>query len=173
MLFRSVSSPLLDTDICGATHVIINISGAISLLDANDAVGYVRDLVGENANIIFGAKYDESRSDEATITVIATGIEDVEDKPKPSLMPGMAGMKYGGASPAGGRTTATPFPSRTGNVAPGQASTGGFSNAATAGAGVGQMPQQNLYGINKPKKPESTVPVKDIKIPGFLQNPKK
>lgn len=43
----------------------------------------------------------------------------------------------------------------------------------TAGAGTNAVPQQNVYGINKPKKPESTVPVKDIKIPGFLQNPKK
>lgn len=168
----AVSSPLLDTDICGATHVIINISGAISLLDANDAVGYVRDLVGENANIIFGAKYDESRSDEATITVIATGIEDVEDKPKPSLMPGMAGMKYQNAS-VGNRTPATPFPNRTGAAAQGQASAGGFSGMHAGGAGTTAAPQQNLYGINKPKKPESTVQVKDIKIPGFLQNPKK
>lgn len=166
----AVSSPLLDTDICGATHVIINISGAISLLDANDAVGYVRDLVGENANIIFGAKYDESRSDEATITVIATGIEDVESKPKPSLMPGMSGLKYGNTG-AGGRTVTTPFPGR--GAAAGQASAGGYSGMNTAGAGTNAMPQQNIYGINKPKKPESTVPVKDIKIPGFLQNPKK
>ena len=169
----AVSSPLLDTDICGATHVIINISGAISLLDANDAVGYVRDLVGENANIIFGAKYDESRSDEATITVIATGIEDVEDKPKPSLMPGMSGMKSQNAG-GGNRTVATPFPGRPSTTATqGQASAGGFSGMHTAGAGTNTMPQQNVYGINKPKKPESTVPVKDIKIPGFLQNPKK
>lgn len=166
----AVSSPLLDTDICGATHVIINISGAISLLDANDAVGYVRDLVGENANIIFGAKYDESRSDEATITVIATGIEDVEDKPKPSLMPGMTGMKYQSAGTAS-RPAPTPFPGRTGASAQGQAPAGGYSGMNMAG--TGSMPQQNVYGINKPKKPESSVPVKDIKIPGFLQNPKK
>ena len=164
----AVSSPLLDTDICGATHVIINISGAISLLDATDAVGYVRDLVGENANIIFGAKYDESRSDEATITVIATGIEDVESKPKPSLMPGMPGMKYANTNTAS-RPVPTPFPGRTATVQS-QTSAGGFGGMNTAGA---EMSQQNIYGINKPKKPESTVPVKDIKIPGFLQNPKK
>lgn len=173
----AVSSPLLDTDICGATHVIINISGAISLLDANDAVGYVRDLVGENANIIFGAKYDESRSDEATITVIATGIEDVEDKPKPSLMSGMSGMKYGNSGMNSGRTqTTTQFPGRTSSAATGtQTQTGGFSgmNTGSANAGMNTQQQQNVFGIHKPKKPESTVPVKDIKIPGFLQNPKK
>ena len=41
-------------------------------MDANDAASYVQDLAGDNANIIFGAKYDESMSDDqATITVIA------------------------------------------------------------------------------------------------------
>ena len=33
----AVESPLLDTTINGATHVIINISGDISLMDANAA----------------------------------------------------------------------------------------------------------------------------------------
>lgn len=70
----AVSSPLLETTITGATHVIINISGEISLTDANEAASYVQDLAGEEANIIFGAKYDEAMTDEATITVIATGL---------------------------------------------------------------------------------------------------
>ncbi len=38
---------------------------------------YVQDLAGEDANIIFGAMYDDSKSDEATITVIATGLHNV------------------------------------------------------------------------------------------------
>lgn len=164
----AVSSPLLDTDICGATHVIINISGAISLLDANDAVGYVRDLVGENANIIFGAKYDESRADEATITVIATGIEDVADQPKPTLMPNMSGLRNSGmgtSRPAAGGFS--PRPGGASSTVP----SGGFSSLNTAGAGTSAA--HPSYGVNRPKKPESTVTVKDIKIPGFLQNPKK
>ena len=71
----AVASPLLETTITGASHVIINISGDISLLDASDAANYVQDLSGEGANIIFGAKYDENMADEAIITVIATGLE--------------------------------------------------------------------------------------------------
>ena len=72
---QAVSSPLLETTIKGATHVIINISGDISLMDANDAASYVQELTGEDANIIFGAMYDENAQDEATITVIATGLD--------------------------------------------------------------------------------------------------
>ena len=74
---QAVASPLLETTIQGASHVIINISGDITLMDASDAAEYVQELAGENANIIFGAMYDDSVSDEATITVIATGLHNV------------------------------------------------------------------------------------------------
>ena len=62
---QAVSSPLLETTIEGASHVIINISGDISLMDANDAASYVQNLAGEDANIIFGAMYDDSVTDTA------------------------------------------------------------------------------------------------------------
>lgn len=72
---QAVSSPLLETTIEGASHVIINISGDISLVEANEAAGYVQELAGDDANIIFGAMYDENAEDEVTITVIATGLD--------------------------------------------------------------------------------------------------
>ena len=71
---QAVASPLLETTIAGASHVIINISGDISLMDASEAAEYVQDLAGEEANIIFGAMYDDTKADEARITVIATGL---------------------------------------------------------------------------------------------------
>ena len=76
---EAVASPLLDTTIQGASHVIINISGDITLVDASDAAEYVQDLAGEEANIIFGAMYDDTKPDEATITVIATGLRTPEE----------------------------------------------------------------------------------------------
>ncbi len=75
---QAVSSPLLETTIEGASHVIINISGDIGLMEANEAASYVQELAGDSANIIFGAMYDENVQDEATITVIATGLEQHE-----------------------------------------------------------------------------------------------
>lgn len=56
--------------------MIINISGDISLIEANDAASYVQELAGDDANIIFGAMYDENAQDEASITVIATGLDE-------------------------------------------------------------------------------------------------
>lgn len=74
---QAINSPLLETTIAGASHVIINISGDVGLLDGEAAASYVQEAAGSNANtnIIFGAMYDETMADEVSITVIATGIE--------------------------------------------------------------------------------------------------
>ena len=77
---QAITSPLLETTIAGATHVIINVSGDISLIDANEAASYVQEQVGEDANVIFGAMYDSSNSDEVSITVIATGLREETNK---------------------------------------------------------------------------------------------
>ncbi len=74
---QAVASPLLETTITGASNVIVNVSGDITLMDASDAADYVQELAGESASIIFGAMYDDTKSDECTITVIATGLHNV------------------------------------------------------------------------------------------------
>lgn len=78
---QAITSPLLETTIEGASDVIINISGDISLIEANEAALYVEELAGEEANIIFGAMYDDTAPDSAVITVIATGLEE-NDEPQ-------------------------------------------------------------------------------------------
>ncbi|MCR5507574.1 MAG: cell division protein FtsZ [Lachnospiraceae bacterium] len=90
----AVNSPLLETTIQGATHVIVNVSGDITLLDANDAVSFVSDLTGDDVNVIFGATYDDRESDTCTITVIATGIDE-NRIPKQEARPG-AGIASSG-----------------------------------------------------------------------------
>lgn len=70
----AVDSPLLETTIHGATDIIINVSGDITLADAADAADYVGELCGDNLNVIFGAMYDETAKDTCKVTIIATGI---------------------------------------------------------------------------------------------------
>lgn len=72
----AVESPLLETDINGATDLIISISGDFSLMDVNDAMTYVSEKTGEETNIIFGARFDGSMKGECSIIVIATGVEE-------------------------------------------------------------------------------------------------
>ena len=107
------ASPLLETRIDGATNVILNISGDIGLIEANDAATYVREIASPDANIIFGAMVDDSAQDTCTITVIATGLDEkklnantrsiigqinqkqkVLDSVRPSVQP--AAKPYGG-----------------------------------------------------------------------------
>lgn len=73
---QAISSPLLETTIEGASHVIINISGDITLFDANDAASYIEELTGENCNTIFGAVVDPAMEEKVKITVIATGLDE-------------------------------------------------------------------------------------------------
>lgn len=73
---EALSSPLLETSIQGASHVLLNISGDVSLPEINDATSYMAELVGEDAEIIFGTIYDESTPDQVTVTIIATGVTD-------------------------------------------------------------------------------------------------
>ncbi len=162
----AVASPLLETTINGATHVIINISGDISLMDANDAASYVQDLAGEDANIIFGAKFDETMTDEATITVIATGLETAA--PKTTATSGIGNrMVYPtqtAARPSAtqgllNRTAATPTTPVTSRPV-----------TQEARPASSQMPG---IGINRPRQPESTVKPVEINIPDFLKNSKR
>ena len=171
----AVASPLLETTINGATHVIINISGDISLMDANDAASYVQDLAGENANIIFGAKFDESMTDQASITVIATGLEDVSEKID---MPGKQAAH--GAGMAGGMQNRMVYPNQTAarpvsGMGTQSTATAGLHTTATSGLHTAAQPQQTApahayTGIQKPRQPESTVKPVEINIPDFLKN---
>jgi cell division protein FtsZ len=94
----AVESPLLETTVNGATDVIINISGDISLADASDAASFVQEQAGEDVNIIFGAMYDDSNTDACDVTVIATGIGN-KDVISPNTIFGTAAGR--GSSPYG------------------------------------------------------------------------
>lgn len=92
---QAISSPLLETTIEGASHVIVNISGDVALMEAHEAVSYIEDLTGENCNIIFGAMMDDSVTDQVKITVIATGLdEENKESAKPAFLQGKARTNF-------------------------------------------------------------------------------
>ena len=73
----AISSPLLETAINGAKGVIINVTASpdIGLDEIEIASSLIAQQADENANIIWGAAFDESMDDEISVTVIATGFE--------------------------------------------------------------------------------------------------
>jgi cell division protein FtsZ len=71
----AISSPLLETSINGARGVIINITSSpdIGLDEMEIASSMISKQAHEDANIIWGAAFDETMDDEMSVTVIATG----------------------------------------------------------------------------------------------------
>ena len=146
---EAVASPLLETTIQGASNVIVNVSGDITLMDASDAADYVQELAGESASIIFGAMYDDTKSDECTITVIATGLHNVG----------------GSASKLKARLEGQP---KVGSILP---NSDGFSSVRSrleANKNAAK-PQGGTMPTLQPRTPSSSVKEQSIKIPDFFR----
>ena len=79
----AVASPLMETSINGAHGVLINITGSedMGLEDVEAAANLVQEAAHPDANIIFGATFDDSLQDEIRVTVIATGFEENANAP--------------------------------------------------------------------------------------------
>ena len=149
----SVESPLLETTIKGATDVIINVTGDITLADANDAVSYVQEIIGDDVNIIFGVMYDDSQPEYCQITVIATGLDDVPQ----NRLPSFAAHKPGNII----------TPTSLQNMALQQGtSLSGMSKAAPVTPGAKPI-SRPLSGI-KPADLKSSVKEQSLNIPSFL-----
>lgn len=147
----AVSSPLLETTIDGASEVLINIAGDMTLAEANDALSYVQELVGEGAEIILGTTVDEDAQDECSITVIATGLDEKKDQQSQPQT-----NKFASAAQFTPKTE--PQTSRT----------------APAGAAAAPA-QQNSYEaptLNNPRPVRPSAAPTSLNIPDFLKNKK-
>ncbi len=73
----AISSPLMETSINGAHGVLINITGSedMGLEDVETAANLVQAAAHPDANIIFGASFDNTMEDEIRVIVIATGFD--------------------------------------------------------------------------------------------------
>lgn len=73
----AIASPLMETSINGAHGVLINITGSEDMVldDIEAAANLVQEAAHPDANIIFGATFDDSLEDEIRVTVIATGFD--------------------------------------------------------------------------------------------------
>ena len=183
---QAVASPLLETTIAGASHVIINVSGDITLMDASDAAEYVQELAGEDANIIFGAMYDDSRADEATITVIATGLHNVggsasklksrlENQGRTSAMPhGQQGHASAYERPVRqssamyGQQQAVRTPQAERPVSP-RLDFGTTTQRETTGTATRRPMGGTTPTLDTPRTPTSKVKEQSIKIPDFFK----
>ena len=106
----AISSPLLETAIAGAKGVIINIKSSpdIALDEIDVASQLITERASEDANIIWGAAFDETMEDEMMVTVIATGFDGMNgEKTQKPAAPAISDADLFGnpSAPSTGSTT--------------------------------------------------------------------
>ena len=166
----AVESPLLETSLTGAKNLILNMTGTgMPIYEANEAVEYVNDIVGDEVDVYFGVMPVDNLEDEVRITLIATGIDVIEGQnaksstQKPSVGAGNFGMKYN-PNPQGAQA------SRPGISKPSQTATSRpLSKPVTPKAP--SAPAAKFNTMEQPKVKSSVEP-KDIQIPDFLSKNK-
>lgn len=91
----AISSPLLETKISGARGVIINITSSpdIALDEIDTASQIITERAHEDANIIWGATFNDSMEDEMVVTVIATGFDNANGENKKESSSNLLGME--------------------------------------------------------------------------------
>ncbi len=139
----AINNPLLDdVTMKGARGVIINVTGGMdmTLFEADEACNRIRDEVDPNANIIFGATFDEKMEGTMRVSIVATGIEREAD----SRMGGGSGktmLERATPMQDGDAPSEDKAPEDMGSSAP----------ARTYKTGI-----DNLRGITAPVKPAAT-----------------
>ena len=90
---KAIANPLLDdVDMRGARGLLISITGGrdMTLFEVDEAASRVREEVDGDANIIFGATFDEGLEGIIRVSVVATGIE--QERAQEQIAPPTAGM---------------------------------------------------------------------------------
>ena len=80
---NAISSPLLENmSIKGAKSVLLNITGGadVGIFEINEAASVVYEQADPDANIILGTVIDNSLNNEISVTIVATGFDEVENK---------------------------------------------------------------------------------------------
>ena len=73
---QAMDSPLLETTVSGASDIIVNFSGNVGIVEAYDAITFLTEQAGDEANIIFGTVDNDQAGEDVSITIIATGLEE-------------------------------------------------------------------------------------------------
>ena len=115
---QAICSPLLETSIAGATGILASITGSpdVPLDDIYLASNIIAEESHPDANIIWGATFNDELEDELRITIIATGFEGakkpITTRPTPTVTatvtePILAGAADETPRPVTGRQTPT------------------------------------------------------------------
>ncbi|MGM7667523.1 cell division protein FtsZ [Microbacterium sp. A93] len=176
----AIASPLLEASIDGAHGVLLSIQGGsdLGLFEINEAARLVQEVAHPEANIIFGAVIDDALGDEARITVIAAGFDQVDATSAPAggfntgtkpqgqqgQQASLPGSQQGGAQVPNQQIPNQPVPNR---LVPARPET---APAAEASGYQAESGQQDLPTV---VEPDGSGPGRDgrddLDVPDFLK----
>ncbi len=163
----AMDSPLLETTVDGATDIIVNFSGNIGIVEAYDAITYLTEVAGENANIIFGTVDNDVVGEDVSITIIATGLEQ-DAKSSVSIKPTTVHNTVVAPTPAAEPATGVKAPSFGGSTkkaTPVPLSLGGIKEPKVSVSEPAPAPEEKPQPSVTPSKEQSN----NIQIPAFLR----
>lgn len=117
---KAIANPLLDgVSMQGAKGVIISITGGedMRLMEVDEAANHIRELVDQDANIIWGSAFNDGLAGKIRVSVVATGIDNdgtvSEDNARPFSFARTGSSAAPAAAPAPAPTAAEPAPRET------------------------------------------------------------
>ncbi|MET3825689.1 MULTISPECIES: cell division protein FtsZ [Sphingomonas] len=93
---KAIANPLLDgVSMKGAKGVIVSITGGddMRLLEVDEAANHIRELVDDDANIIWGSAFNPDLEGKIRVSVVATGIE-AEARPPEAAAPASRAFSF-------------------------------------------------------------------------------
>ena len=114
---KAIANPLLDgVSMKGAKGVSVSITGGddMRLLEVDEAANHIRELVDEDANIIWGSAFNPDLEGKIRVSVVATGIE-AEARPVAAAAPASRAFSFSApkktedAAPAAPEATPEPL----------------------------------------------------------------
>lgn len=142
----AIASPLLEASIDGAHGVLLSIQGGsdLGLFEINEAARLVQEVAHPEANIIFGAVIDDALGDEARVTVIAAGFDQVDvTSAPPQAAPSQPAPRT--SSPQPSSRPAPPVPGTVPVAGAGAAGSQGPQQSAHTASSQDTAPQQRTY----------------------------
>ena len=113
---QAMSSPLLEASFGGARGILFNLVGSsdVRLAEVTEAAEAIRSAADPEANVIFGASFDDRLGDEVSVTLIAVGLGEMPaNKPAHAEMRTAAEAVAASSAPpldVGGTELETPKP---------------------------------------------------------------
>jgi cell division protein FtsZ len=166
----AIASPLLEASIDGAHGVLLSIQGGsdLGLFEINEAARLVQEVAHPEANIIFGAVIDDALGDEARVTVIAAGFDDVKAT-SPSMDQSLPAAPLRPAAPAAPAPAQAPASA---HVQPLHATVGASSYGGWGQQRPSAVPADSGFDVDLPSVVEPDLTGRhsdDLDVPDFLK----